>query len=74
MPDEIYGEEIVCYVVAASDGRIAADDLIRHCEKHLAAFKMPKAFYFMDALPKNDRGKVRREDLKVLWAQENATA
>ena len=74
VPDEIYGEEIVCYVVAAADHQIAADDLSRHCEKHLPAFKMPKAFYFIDALPKNDRGKVRREDVKVLWAKENHSA
>ena len=74
MPDSIYGEEIVCYVVAKADASLVADDLSRHCEKHLAAFKMPKAFYFVDALPKNDRGKVRREDLKALWAKENATS
>ena len=60
--------------MAATDHQIAADDLSRHCEKPLPAFKMPKAFYFIDALPKNDRGKVRREDVKVLWAKENHSA
>ena len=74
VPDEIYGEEIVCYVVAASDGQITVDGLNRHCKMHLPAFKMPKAFYFIDVLPKNDRGKIRRKDLKALWAKENATS
>jgi len=33
---------------------------------------VPKQFYFIDALPKNDRGKVRRPDLQALWQKEHS--
>ncbi len=71
VPDTVYGEEIVCYVVVKPGGRLTADTMSRHCRQILPGFKMPKAFYFVEALPKNDRGKVTRDDLKALWAKTN---
>jgi len=38
----------------------------------LPDFKRPKAIEFVDALPKSDRGKVRRDDLKKIWAGRSA--
>ena len=34
---------------------------------NLADYRLPKQFHFIDALPKNDRGKVRRPDLQEMW-------
>lgn len=70
--DRIYGEEIACYVVLRPGAAVSAADLGRHCESRLPAFKRPRMFYFIDALPKNDRGKVRRDDLKERWARDTA--
>jgi acyl-coenzyme A synthetase/AMP-(fatty) acid ligase len=72
VPDMIYGEEIVCYVVAKSGVQLTAEALRRHCGHTLPDFKTPKACYLVEALPKNDRGKVKRDDLKELWARTNA--
>ena len=33
---------------------------------------MPKEIHFVDALPKNDRGKVRRPDLRAMWEEAQA--
>ena len=74
VPDPIYGEEIVCYVVAKEGVDLTSDDIESHCAQHLAAFKLPKAIFFIDTVPKSDRGKVRRADLRELWAKENAVA
>lgn len=74
VPDPIYGEEIVCYVVAKPGEGLTPGEIESHCALHLAAFKLPKAFFFIDALPKSDRGKVRRGDLRDLWSKENAAA
>ena len=74
VPDPIYGEEIVCYVVAKSGEQLTAADIESHCARHLAAFKLPKAIFFIDALPKSDRGKVVRGDLRERWTKENAAA
>jgi len=69
VPDGIYGEEVVCYVVPRKDAALSADQLSEYCSGHLPAPKLPKAFYFVEALPKNDRGKIRRDDLKKLWSE-----
>ncbi len=74
IPDAIYGEEVVCYVVAKPDEALSGDDVIRHCADRLPDFKQPKSVYFIDELPKSDRGKIRRDDLKTLWAKDHGGA
>ena len=71
VPDDIYGEDIVCYVVVKPGETLSAEDVRQHCASALAEFKVPKAVQFIDGLPKSDRGKVRRDDLKKLWAREH---
>ena len=69
--DPIWGEEIACYVVPAESGEVAADDILAHAAASLPEFKCPRYIEFVPALPKNARGKVRREDLKALWADKS---
>jgi acyl-coenzyme A synthetase/AMP-(fatty) acid ligase len=69
VPDRIWGEEIVCYVVPAEGSRPHEEEILAHAAKALPEFKRPRRIVFVDALPKNDRGKVRREDLRALWAK-----
>ena len=72
IPDDIYGEEIVCYVVVKPGEALSDDDVRQHCAETLAEFKVPKQVRFIDALPKSDRGKVRRETLKEMWATDDS--
>jgi acyl-coenzyme A synthetase/AMP-(fatty) acid ligase len=74
IPDAIYGEEVVCYVVTRDGETLTAEEITAHCADALPDYRMPKQVYFVDALPKNDRGKVRREDLKELWQRDNVAA
>ena len=67
VPDAIYGEEIVCYVVVRPGESLDADEVRAHCSTMLPDFKQPKEVHFIDAIPKSDRGKVRRDDLKERW-------
>ena len=71
VPDPIYGEEIVAYVVPKPGASVSPETLGRHCRDHLPDFKLPKAFHFVETLPKSDRGKVKRDDLKVRWLEDN---
>ena len=48
---------------AGSDALAAG--LKAHCKEHLAPYKYPRWFVWRDALPKNDRGKVARKELKA---------
>jgi benzoate-CoA ligase len=36
-----------------------------HCQENMAPYKYPRWFEWRDSLPKNDRGKVARKDLKA---------
>jgi acyl-coenzyme A synthetase/AMP-(fatty) acid ligase len=67
VPDEIYGEEVVCYVVARPGVTLDADEIRDHCAKTLPEFRMPKQIFLVDELPKNDRGKVKRDTLGEIW-------
>ena len=40
----------------------------------LPELKRPKAAYVLDRLPKSDRGKIRRDALKEIWAESAGAA
>jgi acyl-coenzyme A synthetase/AMP-(fatty) acid ligase len=67
VPDKIYGEEVVCYVVGKESGLTEAS-ILQHCEQYLPSVKTPKQIFIVSDLPKNDRGKVLREKLREDWA------
>ena len=63
-PDAEWGEIVVAFVVmqpgtAADETRLGA-----HCLAHIARFKRPKRYCFVDALPKNNYGKVLKTALR----------
>ena len=61
-PDEEWGERIVAYVV----GDVSAEALDRFVldSDGVADFKRPRAYYFVDELPKNPSGKVQKFRLR----------
>jgi acyl-CoA synthetase (AMP-forming)/AMP-acid ligase II len=71
VPDDIYGEEAVAFVVLRPGTALDADDLLRHCAALLPAFKAPKRIVLTDALPKSERGKLDRNALVELWRRRN---
>lgn len=70
VPDSIYGEEVVCYVVLKPDMSLEKEDILDFCRSALPAFKAPKQVFIVDSLPKSDRGKILRDDLKILWSRQ----
>jgi long-chain acyl-CoA synthetase len=62
-PDAEWGESVVAYVVPRTP--VAAADLDAHCLAHIARFKRPKIYRFVDALPKNNYGKVLKTELRT---------
>ena len=67
VPDKIYGEEVVAYVMAKPGVSLTEADVIAHCRQHLAAAKLPKQVIIVPELPKSDRGKVLRDKLRKDW-------
>jgi len=69
VPDAIYGEEVVSYVVTRPGAAADADALLRYCGA-LPAFKAPKRIMLANALPKTERGKLDRRALAQRWSGE----
>ena len=63
-PDPEWGEIVVAAVVPRDDAAVAAAALDAHCTEHIARFKRPKRYVFVDALPKNNYGKVLKRELR----------
>ena len=59
-PDEDLGQRIVAYVVAEN---VTERELIDLVARELSAHKRPRAVVFLDALPRNAMGKVRKDRL-----------
>ncbi len=64
-PDAEWGEAVVAFVVP-SEGAAPPDsqDLDQVCLDHIARFKRPKDYRFVDALPTNNYGKVVKRQLR----------
>jgi long-chain acyl-CoA synthetase len=65
-PDPAWGESLVAYVVSAAPVDAAALDA--HCLANIARYKRPKAYRFVEALPKNNYGKVLKTELRAIEA------
>ena len=72
--DPEWGEVVVAFVVARGAAP-ATEELDRLCLDHIARFKRPKEYRFVERLPKNNYGKVLKTELRAaLAAEATATA
>ncbi|WP_075995923.1 class I adenylate-forming enzyme family protein [Salaquimonas pukyongi] len=69
VPDVEWGESVCAFVVLASGEKADAAALGRHCTEHIARFKRPKSYRFVDSLPKNNYGKVLKTELRKIAEQ-----
>ena len=60
------GVELVAFVVAQAGAALTEAALDAHCLAHIARFKRPKRYEFVEALPKNSYGKVLKTELRAL--------
>jgi len=63
-PHPDWGEEVVAFIVTRPDAEIAEAALDRLCLDHIARFKRPREYRFVEALPKNNYGKVLKTELR----------
>ncbi|MCG6859383.1 MAG: AMP-binding protein [Salaquimonas sp.] len=71
-PDPEWGENVVAFVVANPGHDVSPETLDRHCLETIARFKRPKSYRFVDALPKNNYGKVLKTELRAAFKKEEA--
>ncbi len=63
-PHPDWGEEVIAFVVAHPGALVAEAALDELCRGAIARFKRPRAYFFVEALPKNNYGKVLKTELR----------
>ncbi|WP_461473348.1 class I adenylate-forming enzyme family protein [Microbacterium sp. HJ5] len=64
VPDPVWGERGVAFVVPASGAALSADEVLAHARRNLAGFKVPVRVEFVDALPRSTIEKLARSRLR----------
>ena len=70
VPDPIYGEKIIAYVVAKAGATLSEQEIIDHFKGKTSSFKAPEKVFFIDSLPKSLVGKILRRELRERAAKE----
>src|SRR4051812_18844734 len=65
-PHPEWGEEVVAFLVLKSN--VSSLELDELCKANIARFKRPREYRFVEALPKNNYGKVLKTELRRLLA------
>ena len=78
LPDAEYGQRLLGIIElsepsAQQQAEIQTEELIRWLGKHLAKFKIPKTFMFMQTLPRDPNGKISRKKLKNQIMEQGAS-
>jgi fatty-acyl-CoA synthase len=72
LPDARLAEVAVAFVQRAPGATLAERDVIEHCRRRVASFKIPRHVVFVDELPMTSTGKVQkvklRERARAEWA------
>jgi fatty-acyl-CoA synthase len=63
-PDEKWGEVPVALVVTKPGASATCEDLLTHCRRQLAGFKVPKQIELREQLPKGGTGKILKSELR----------
>jgi long-chain acyl-CoA synthetase len=63
-PHPDWGEVVVAYLVKEPGAEISQSAVDAHCLENMARFKRPKAYRFVDALPKSNYGKILKTEVR----------
>jgi acyl-CoA synthetase (AMP-forming)/AMP-acid ligase II len=72
VPDDEFGEQVKAVVEARAP--VTVDELIGFCRDRLAHYKCPKSVDFVDALPRDPNGKIKKGDLRAPYWQGRAAS
>jgi len=67
-PDDVMGEKVGVFVVAAPDSSPTLDDVTAHLRSlDVASYKHPERLELIEVLPRNPVGKVVKDELRDRW-------
>nr|WP_246313664.1 hypothetical protein [Janibacter alkaliphilus] len=70
MPDDEMGERVVAFVQVAEGsepGESLREELVAHARTHLAGYKVPREFVFLEQLPRTPTGKMVNRELRTAY-------
>lgn len=65
-PHPEWGEVVIAYLVRESGQTVNDTDVDAYCLANMARFKRPKAYRFVDALPKSNYGKILKTEVREI--------
>jgi fatty-acyl-CoA synthase len=68
LPDPKWVEAVTAVIVVKQGFGLAEEEVMKHCQQHMAGFKCPKRIIFTKDLPKNPSGKLLKRELRQLYA------
>ncbi len=74
VPDERWGETGKVFISLKEGQTIEEKEIIEHCLKNLAKFKVPQSVEFIELLPRNATGKVLKRELREEVVGSNTPA
>lgn len=63
IPDEVLGQAIKAIVTLKEGAGLTANDVLRHCRRHLEEFMVPKVVEFRETMPRTATGKIDKRQL-----------
>jgi len=74
IPDQTWGEVVAAFVrPAPGQPAPAAEELRAHCREHLAPYKTPVHWVFVDAFPMTASGKIQKYKLREQFTRQQPT-
>jgi long-chain acyl-CoA synthetase len=71
VPDERWGEALYAVVQPTPGAALDADAVVTYCREQLADYKRPRIVEFVDELPRDPNGKVRKPKLREAWLERS---
>jgi fatty-acyl-CoA synthase len=69
VPDPKWIEAVAAVIVVKAGQQLTEQEVLDHCNKHMAGFKAPKSVVFADSLPKNPSGKLLKRELRERYGR-----
>ena len=70
VPDEKWGEQVAAFIRPGRGARRPRTSCSRYCREHLAPFKTPRFWTFVDAFPMTGSGKIQKFALRERFSAE----
>jgi fatty-acyl-CoA synthase len=61
--DEKFGQRLKAFIVLSQGAELSEEDVQAHVKENLANYKVPREVVFLDELPRNQTGKVLKQEL-----------